>query len=264
LIFICFCNCEAKEYKYSLSISAIFQNEDRFLDEWISYHMSIGVEHFWLYNNNSTDEYQKVLEKYIDYGIVELIDWPSKLSTNEWINFSFVTQVNAYNDAIEKSRGLTKWLAIIDTDEFIFCPRKPLKKILHKYANEQAIALKWVCFGTSGIEFCVSGEMLSKLTKRLPLNHPKNNWYKSIVRPEKVITCNNPHYCLMEKGKEKVLEISECRINHYWTRDEKFLREIKIPRHEKWGGNRAEILEKANEMNQEFDDSIVKNFNLFN
>lgn len=244
-------------FEYELAICAIFQNEDRFLDEWITYHADHGVDHFWLYNNNSTDNYEEVLSKYIESGLVELIDWPSIQEENDWMNFTFLVQVAAYNDCINHAKERTKWLAIIDTDEFILSLEGPISNMLNKYKNESAIALKWACFGTSGIDYCPSGEMLSTLQWRMPLDHPRNDWYKSIVKPECVQVCQNPHLCNLFSGTEKVLPRSEARLNHYWTRDETFLREVKIPRYEKWNTNKEKLISTAAQMNQEFDDDIM-------
>jgi len=177
---------------------------------------------------------------------------------NDWSNFSFTVQTGAYNDALERSRGKTKWLAIIDTDEFILPMKKSLNSLLKKYKKEKAIALQWACYGTSYIEFCPSGKMLELLVWRLPLNHPRNGWYKSIVKPLYIETCNNPHFCQIYHGKEKVLAREEARLNHYWTRDELFLRDVKAPRYEKWGGNKDSILKNAEELNQEYDPSILR------
>ena len=57
LIFILFSSLEAKSY--NVSACAIFQNEAPYLKEWIEYHRLIGVEHFYLYNNGSTDNYDE-------------------------------------------------------------------------------------------------------------------------------------------------------------------------------------------------------------
>jgi hypothetical protein len=70
--------------------------------------------------------------------------------------------------------------------------------------------------------------------------------FKSIVRPERVSWVCSPHYCIYNKGichctpsNKPVLppfvEIGEIRINHYWTRDEWYLENIKIPRRDLWG-----------------------------
>jgi hypothetical protein len=54
----------------------MFKDEAPWLKEWISYHHNIlGVEHFYLYNNDSSDDYREVLRPWIDQHIVELIDW---------------------------------------------------------------------------------------------------------------------------------------------------------------------------------------------
>mgnify|MGYP002522247983 CR=1 FL=1 len=43
--------------KYRISICGIFKNESRFLKEWMEYYVMIGVDHFYMYNNNSEDDY---------------------------------------------------------------------------------------------------------------------------------------------------------------------------------------------------------------
>ena len=40
-----------KKFKYSVSIVAIAKNEGIYFKEWIEYHKLIGIEHFYIYNN---------------------------------------------------------------------------------------------------------------------------------------------------------------------------------------------------------------------
>ncbi len=96
------------EKKYNVSICAIFKDEATYLKEWIEFHKIVGVEHFYLYNNNSSDNYKDILKPYIDDNIVTLIDWPQKQC-----------QVEAYQDCAKKFSLETKWIAYIDLDEFI-------------------------------------------------------------------------------------------------------------------------------------------------
>lgn len=242
---------------YEISACAIFQNEAPYIREWIEYHKRIGIEHFWLYNNNSTDDYKDKLESYIQQGLVTLIEWPSVQEGNDFNNFSFTVQPRAYSDAINRSKGVTKWLMIIDTDEFLVPIEGPLKSLLKRYKKHDAIGVWWACFGTSGVDKCGEGEMLFSLTLRLPLNHPGNGWHKSIVKPHKVLTCTNPHFCILKSGKNTMTVPREtARLNHYWARDEDFLQNVKVPRYEKWGGKREDILNRAEEMNQIHDEEI--------
>ncbi len=261
-------------FKYDLSVCAIFQNEDRFLKEWIDYHRSVGVKHFWLYNNNSTDNFRDVLKPYIKSGVVELIEWPSNQEENDFTHFSYTVQPGAYNDALDRSIGLTKWLAIIDTDEFIVpvCSKKIINVLEKYFSNASGVCINWQCYGTSNLKVIEKDElMIEMLLYKLPSNHPKNLYYKSIVQPLDIKKCLNPHFCEYLPGHwhvntndEKIgnlnngIFLDKLRINHYWTRDEYFLHHVKVPRHEKWGGKKEVILEMANEMNQEFDDCILK------
>ena len=54
-LFLFYKKKERKTLYYS-SICAIFKDEARFLREWLEYHRLIGIEHFYLYNNFSTDD----------------------------------------------------------------------------------------------------------------------------------------------------------------------------------------------------------------
>src|SRR5262245_23964419 len=70
-------------HKYQLTICAIFKNEKKYLKEWIEYHRLIGVDHFYLYNNNSSDHPLELLLPYIKTGIVTVIAWPDALAQAE-------------------------------------------------------------------------------------------------------------------------------------------------------------------------------------
>ena len=63
------------ETKYNVSICGIFKNEGKYLREWIEFHKIVGVEHFYLYNNNSEDNFREILEPYIEDGLVTLVEW---------------------------------------------------------------------------------------------------------------------------------------------------------------------------------------------
>lgn len=128
--------------KYYFSICAIFKNEELSLKEWIEYHQIIGVEHFYMYNNNSTDRYKEILEPYIVKGLVTLIDWPM---TQE-------QQMPAYNDCYNRFKDETNWIAYIDLDEYL-CPfyDTDIKTWIKKFQNYPSVYIYWKMFGTSGI-----------------------------------------------------------------------------------------------------------------
>ncbi len=130
------------EKKYKVSICAIFKNEAPYLKEWLEFNHLVGIEHFYMYNNNSEDDYLSVLKPYIDSGLVTLIQWPFNQQ-----------QMQCYKDCIFKYSSDTKWLGFIDIDEFIV-PKSTdniydfLKKFEKKYG---AVNIYWKLFGTSGL-----------------------------------------------------------------------------------------------------------------
>lgn len=131
---------DKREMKYRLSLCLIFKNEAPFLKEWIDYHTVVGVDHFYLYNNNSDDNYKEVLEPYIRQGIVTLIEWPYQNS-----------QFKAYKHCYENFRNETNWISFLDADEF-FVPKYELTIIdwLNRFAQYPAIVIHWTMFGTGG------------------------------------------------------------------------------------------------------------------
>ncbi len=123
-----------------ISICAIFKNEGKYLKEWIEYHLLVGVDHFYLYNNNSTDNYLELLQPYIDQGVVTLTEWPEVPG-----------QITAYKHFYEHFRNDTNWVTFLDLDEFI-CPKKETKIAdwLEKWKRYPVICIYWKMFGTSG------------------------------------------------------------------------------------------------------------------
>lgn len=260
-----------KDYKYELSACAIFQNEDRFLKEWVEFHLVSGVQHFWLFNNLSTDNFRKILQPYIDKGIVELIEWPyESKDVKEWNTI----QCNSYRRALELARGKSKWLAILDSDEFLFAvDGTNLRKILKKYSKYGGVCVNWQMYGTSGVARVPKDKFLIEtLLYRAETNYQENIHIKSIVQPMRVLDIKNPHYCVYKEGyiavnmnkkpvpgpfNEPIL-VDKARINHYWARDEEFLHFNKILRNVKWGGNIDDILRRVDIMNQIYDPVMLQ------
>ncbi len=236
-----------KKYEHRLAICAIFKNESPRLKEWIDYHHeALGVSHFYLYNNDSDDDYQKVLSPYIAEGLVELIEWESSEEHGVFglDDFQFVPyQIGAYRDCL-KNRALKKaeWVAIIDIDEFIV-PADGIEAfytLLEKEKKKKVGSLRiyWKVFGTSNVWSLEPGELLAeKLTRRAPNDFEWHTQVKSIHRPEASARKCLVHETLkVEKNFTiKTLPAEVCRIHHYWTGTEKQCEEKRSfdPKHKK-------------------------------
>ena len=173
-------------YEYELSVAAIFKDEAPYLQEWIEYHKMMGVQHFRLYNNDSTDAYEYVLAPYIERGEVELLDWPS--SAQDLKNWCHNTQWPQCQDAVRSFMGKSKWLALIDIDEYLFpLEHSTMTEFLKEYEQYPAVMLNWQCFGTSCVkEIPKERLMVEMLHMKAREKSVRNFPVKSIVRPELV------------------------------------------------------------------------------
>ena len=49
-----------------IAVAAIFYNEAQYIKEWIEFHLMVGVDRLFLYDNGSSDHFQSILKPYID------------------------------------------------------------------------------------------------------------------------------------------------------------------------------------------------------
>lgn len=130
-----------RNLKYRISLCLIFKNEAPFLKEWLDYHLCIGVDHFYLYNNNSDDNYLEIINPYIKSGHVTLVDFPYDQA-----------QMKAYKDCFENYKRESKWIGFTDADEFICLKRdNDVNEWIKKFDKYPAVLIHWLVFGTSGI-----------------------------------------------------------------------------------------------------------------
>jgi hypothetical protein len=217
-------------FKYQLSVVAIVKDEAPYLREWIRYHLSVGVEHFFLYDNDSEDDLNKVLREFSPYVTVKRIH-------------GVVRQLDAYNDAINRHRLDTEFMAMIDADEFIFRIGGDknivsLVKQLLSTPTSGGLAVNWASFGSSGYVKKPSGLVTNNFVHRATDDCVKNRMVKTICNPRKVFYFAISHaanylpgHFAINENKErvewattKVASIHKIRINHYYSKSkEEFL-----------------------------------------
>jgi hypothetical protein len=167
-----------------LSLCCIIKNE-KYLEEFILYHYIIGVEHFYIYDNNSDYPIKDRLNSFFYKRICTVIDFPG-----------FAKQMDAYNDCIKNLKKKSKWLIVIDGDEYIL-PKKcdSLKDFLKDYENYQAIGINWVIFGSNYHSKIQDGFSVDKYRR---CEGKQDKHVKVIVQPEHVTHFGNPHFATIK------------------------------------------------------------------
>jgi len=98
-----------------LSVAMCFKNESHILEEWINHYIDEGVDQFVLCDNNSTDDYESILNKF-DNIVLFKDDSPS-------VQIECNSPMSAYGSNIYSkmiSDTESEWYIIVDADEFMY------------------------------------------------------------------------------------------------------------------------------------------------
>ena len=213
---------------HKISICCIVKNEDDLL-EWALYHKLIGFDHIYIYDNNDSP---------IDFDLdfCTIIRYPGA-----------VQQMNAYNNYLNNYKNESKYICMIDADEYVVLHDiDNIKNLLDELPSDlDGLILNWKLFMSEekkrkeGLVFekitSYKKNYIKKDGKVLELEYDKN--YKTIAKTDKIREIKNPHsfeyknedanvYCgdlktKVEKNKIPVYYLfTEPRIsiNHYFIK----------------------------------------------
>ena len=174
-----------------LSVVVIAKNDGPYFKEWLDWHISQGVEKFYVYDNESTDCTRETLQPYIDRGIVDYTYFPG-----------YRKQLAAYDDCLKKHRYETRWLAVIDMDEFIVpLKHSSIPEYLKELEKFPVVEINWLCYGSAGQKERKPGGVMERFKRHsLPL-HPLNKHVKSILDPRRVYGMTGCHEAARINGK---------------------------------------------------------------
>ena len=146
--------------KHYLSVASVFKNESWNLKEWVLHYKHHGVDHIYLVNDFSDDEYMSILEPFISEGFVTLFQ-------NDITEKYTGRQTDVNNKFFLPICNETQWIAQIDLDEFLYSPKtKDLKEVLRKYENYGTVETNWVWFNSNDHLYHPPGGLVKNFTCR--------------------------------------------------------------------------------------------------
>lgn len=224
--------------RHGYAVVVCVKNEGAYIAEWLRFHKMVGIRHFFVYDNGSTDDTVDALRATVPSHEFTLVPWGGRVvstKTSQLID----GQVLAYSHAILNFGQDFRRMAFIDVDEFLL-PRNgaTIQEALATTGDFPNISLPWHMFGTSGHRVKPEGPVVLSYTKRAanpltPKKHSTN--FKCIVDPCEVIevavhhfktksfgdsTSNDAGFRATQKTRQDLAFYSNAflQLNHYYSK----------------------------------------------
>ncbi|MBR1647300.1 MAG: glycosyltransferase family 92 protein [Selenomonadaceae bacterium] len=265
-------------FLYDLAVVAILKNESRYIKEWLDYHLLAGVDHFYLFDNDSTDDYNEIIAPYVKAGLVTSTPLPGGSA-----------QFAAYDFAVYDWRFFCRYMAFVDLDEFIF-PKtgqsivETLDEIFSRAPEAAGLGINWQLFGSNGQKTAdFSKGVLERFTRRAPVDwvvpipHRDipggNSQVKTVANPRKIFLFSSAHFPTYFGAEYAINEIggrvdSYCNnpvtaekiaVNHYNVKSrEEFLVKVNKGRADKDENYFTVEWFDMYDRNEVFDDGILR------
>lgn len=210
--------------KYELCVCTMVWNQASAIREWIVYHAWLGVERWFIYDNNSDDGIDEVIQELDrqNYNVTRHV-WP-------WIK----TQEAGFSSCALRAKEECNWVSFMDVDEFFYFPFSTHKHHRFRkfgYAGQNSLRtlvanvsssrttvaeIRTSChsFGPSGLHRPPPQGVTVGYTCRV--QSPER--HKSIIRPDALdnTLLNVVHHFHLKRGfKYLNLPESTAIINHY-------------------------------------------------
>lgn len=112
--------------KYFLGVLTYFKNERNNIYEWILHYKKWGVDHIWMIDNGSQDNYN--ISQFIKDGYVTIFNEPKQ------------GQEKSYNKYLSQIKKEVTWLGVFDMDEFLYSKESNnLKQVISNVDQDNKI-----------------------------------------------------------------------------------------------------------------------------
>jgi hypothetical protein len=231
-----------------VALVCIAKNEDSYIEEWVNYHLKLGVDQIFMYEN----------------------DWDSIFESPNLTKIKINgvrQQIPMYNEFISKYKTEYDWVAFLDVDEFLVLKKhKNIHEFISEYSSYDAIGINWVLFGDNNHTNIENYGLINRFTMR---QSGPNQHIKSIVnlkRSGHMFVHNHNGKCVDTNKKEinntpfnENGPIDVAQINHYFCKTkEEFIRKINRGRADT--GTYRDITDFDNHNFNEVEDLTAYNF----
>ena len=211
-------------YKFNLSIISMFKNEGTIIESWIKHYLDEGVEHFYLIDNGSTDNYESIIKPYINK--ITLVKDSTRIPAVNGVGTQQLLQNKYFLAKVKKE---SKWVFICDIDEYLYNSKNLyiMNEFNNLDKNYDYIQIPFIFFGSN----------LDKTPNNIPIEliyrekFSNKNFWKTIIKTNHLvkIDCHN-HISLNNTRKIKLNFNDNLKLNHYQIISKEYYKNIRCIR----------------------------------
>eukprot|EP01024_Parvocaulis_polyphysoides_P016400 TRINITY_DN17284_c0_g2_i2.p1 TRINITY_DN17284_c0_g2~~TRINITY_DN17284_c0_g2_i2.p1 ORF type:complete len:339 (-),score=24.72 TRINITY_DN17284_c0_g2_i2:644-1660(-) len=204
----------------ALCLSA--RNEHSNIREWIQYHLWLGVNKIYIFDQESNPPMSSILRDFVKQGHVEVFYFRDSFKVDDFLaGYYNYRESWAANLCLKWFGHRHKFMGILDTDEFIVFPKDSQLKIqnyLNNFQNEGGIKIYRRFFGSNGHVQRPIGGVLESYTKCAKNVYSyKDAKFKVIVNMKFYGGICKIHSCRTTK-KMVVANPEKVQLFHYYVK----------------------------------------------
>lgn len=130
----------------NIAIALFLKNENQNILSWLAWHLAIGVNKFFIYDDHSTDGTYEILKAACNIYNIELEQTnPKEITHFYW------RQANAFEKACRKALNQNyDWIGFLDADEYVSLEKDlTIQDFLSRFPNYNGVSLNWRIYGNS-------------------------------------------------------------------------------------------------------------------
>lgn len=197
---------------YYSSICLLIRDENKYLVEWLNHHLKL-VDHIYIYDNGLNERTTEIITENNftpeEIAKITIIDWSTQHKN---------VQEEAYNDFLEKYGSETRWVAFIDSDEFLTInSEKSINEILEANSKYTELQIKFVEYNANGLVNYEDKPVQERFTQEF--NDFTELYHKEFVQPVRIDHMDR-HYAIYEDPYGKYVDEKKelFHIKHYYTK----------------------------------------------
>ena len=204
------------ECKFYSAVILLIKDENRYLKEWLDWHLNLGFEHVYIYDNGGKDHVQDIVDLYA-------AETQQKITVIDWTGHHTHIQQDAYNHFLSNHKKDVRWGLFIDSDEFLrFTDGETtdVNTFLRSYEDYTEVWGYEVEYDANGQETYEDKPVRERFTRQTDVR--EGFYWKNFIQVNRIDSFLM-HYAYYDESRHLLFKDEESNqdlfvIDHYYTK----------------------------------------------